>query len=72
MTRRDGEAAAGWQAVLADTETRLERGGPQAFAAAKAEALAYLQARLDALTDEPAERRAQLRLALLRVGSQAE
>ncbi len=71
--KKEGDTSLpGWQAVLADTDTHLKRGGPLRFKEAKARATVYLEARLAALTDEPAERRAQLRLALLRILALAE
>ena len=68
----DGGPSPGWQAVLADTDTHLKIGGPLRFEDAKSRAIDYLEARLAALSDEPAERRAQLRLALLRILALAE
>ena len=57
----------GWTAVLADTETRLEPGGPASFGAARAEALAHLRGRIANLKDVPATRRAALQLTLRRI-----
>lgn len=67
------EARMGWRAVLFDADTRLEPGGPLRLDEARAEALAYLEARIDRLgPDDPPARRAGLRLALGRVERQRE
>ena len=63
----------GWRAVLVDSDTRLEQGGPQSLSEARAEALAYLEDRIARLgPHDPATRCAGLRLALRRVEQQRE
>ena len=67
------ERRMGWHAVLVDVDTRLERGGPQSLNEARAEALAYLAARLDGLgPHDPPTRCAGLRLAFRRIEQQRE
>lgn len=60
----------GYRVILADTDTRIERGGDLSFASARRQALAYLGERLRRRRDSSPQRLANLRLALLRITAQ--
>ena len=63
----EGAVRTRYRAILADCDTRVVSGGERCFAAARAEALGYLRARIDRAGIATPARLARLRLAWMRI-----